>query len=171
METKKTALLVVDVQLGIFNNKIKVFNEEVVLNNICLLLDFARNNDMEVFIIQHHNKGNFAINSEGWKLHPKINPLENETLINKTHGSAFEETNLKDLLDHKHVKRVIITGFVTHGCFKATAISAINCGYEVIIAEDAHSSYAKDAKNLILAWNNHLKNLGCFVKKTVDIIN
>ena len=56
---------------------------------------------------------------------------------------------MQDQLKSKGISRVVATGFVTHGCVKATCLGAKSRGYQVVLANDAHSSYSKDAADLI----------------------
>ena len=74
-------------------------------------------------------------------------------MIHKLHGNAFERTNLKDILEFKGIKGVVITGLVTQGCVRATCIGANSLGYRVILVEDGHSNYSKDADKIIEEWN------------------
>jgi nicotinamidase-related amidase len=51
---------------------------------------------------------------------------------------------------------VAITGLVTHGCVKASCIGADELGYRVILVKDGHSSFSKEAADLIEKWNRKL---------------
>ena len=37
------------------------------------------------------------------------------------------------------VKKLIITGLLTHGCVKGACLDAKKLGYEVVLVEDGHS--------------------------------
>ena len=94
--------------------------------------------------------------SDNWLFHPELDITENDIIIQKTHGNAFEGTNLKVELDAKGIRNIVITGLVTNGCVKATCIGGNELGYRVILVEDGHSSYAKGAAKLIRDWNREL---------------
>lgn len=94
--------------------------------------------------------------SENWQLHPQLHVGEDDAVIHKTHGNAFKDTELKDELDARGIKNLVVTGLVTNGCVKATCIGGHDMGYRVILAEDAHSSYIKTAPRLISEWNRKL---------------
>jgi nicotinamidase-related amidase len=53
-----------------------------------------------------------------------------------------------------------MTGLVTHGCVKATCLGAIEEGYKVVLVSDGHSSYSKDAAQLIEKWNQAIGEKG-----------
>jgi len=109
-----------------------------------------------VFFIQHSNKKMLVEGSENWQLHPELDISENDIIIQKTHGNAFEGTNLKVELDAIGIRNIVITGLVTNGCVKATSIGGKELGYRVILVEDGHSSYIKGAAKLIRDWNRKL---------------
>ena len=90
--------------------------------------------------------------------------IKSGRVIHKLHGNAFEETNLKEILDSEGIREVVITGLVTQGCVRATSIGARHLGYRVILVEDGHSNYSKDADKIINEWNRELS------KDTVELI-
>jgi len=163
------ALLVIDVQKGLFNKTIPIYKADNLLNIINLLVGKAHDNDVPVIYIQHSNDTILAYGSDDWHLHSDIKPTDKDFLIHKKHGNAFEETSLGDLLQSKSVNSLIITGLVTHGCVKATTIGALDLGNKVILVEDGHSSYSKDASELITKWNEKLSDLGAVLKKSNEI--
>lgn len=98
-----------------------------------------------------------------WQLHPRLQPGENDLIVHKQHGNAFEDTPLYTELAGRGVGRVIVIGLVTHGCVKATCLGGLERGYAVVLAEDGHSSYSKDAARLIEEWNRKLGEAGAVV--------
>lgn len=163
------ALLVIDVQKGLFNKKIPIYKADILLSNINLLVSTAHQKQIPVIYIQHANDNTLAYGSEDWKFHPAIQPAKEDEVVHKNHGNAFEETNLQKILQSKSVNCLIITGLVTHGCVKATSLGALDLGYKVILVEDAHSNYSKDAPDLIIKWNDKLKIAGAILQKTLEI--
>ena len=69
---KSTALMVIDVQLGLFTGKTPIYNEEELLHNINTLIDAARKTNMLVFFIQHANDNILQKRTEGYQYHPDI---------------------------------------------------------------------------------------------------
>ena len=65
--------------------------------------------------------------------------------------------------------RVVVCGLVTQGCVKATTLGALELGYRVVLAGDAHSSYSKDAQKLIAQWNATLAQAGAEVHLAAEI--
>ena len=155
-----TALLVIDVQKGLFEKSTPIHKADQVLENINHLIDQARHNNMPVIFIQHSSPKTLEKGSAAWQLHPQIQPREEEVVIHKLHGNAFEETNLREELEKRNVSVVVITGLVTHGCVKATCLGALEEGYKVALVSDGHSSYNKDAAQLIEKWNRTIHEKG-----------
>ena len=51
--------------------------------------------------------------------------------------SAFQDTDLAARLRHQHCRRLFIGGLATDYCVRATALDALNAGFEVVVLEDA----------------------------------
>lgn len=165
----KTALLIIDVQQGLFARPTPVYQADQLLGNITLLIDKARRAGVAVIYCQHANKGTLKRGSAAWQLHDALQPLTTETVFHKTYGNAFEETNLQATLAAKGITTLIVTGLVTHGCVKATCLGAVAEGYGVVLVADGHSSYNKNAADLIAAWNEKLGKQGIELRRADQI--
>lgn len=163
------ALLVIDVQTALFERSRPIYKADDLVRNIMTLIQRAREAGAPVFYIQHTNEKLLPGGSKGWQLHPQLQTVPPDAIIHKRHGSAFQETQLKKILDVCSVGTLVITGLVTQGCVKATCQDALKQGYTVILAEDAHSSYSKDAARLIEEWNRKLREAGATVLATETI--
>lgn len=168
-QADKTAVLVIDVQQGMFNKTTPLHHAAQLLENINTLIRNAREAGAPVIFIQHSNDTYLKMGTDDWQLHPEIQPLEDEELIYKLKGNAFEGTNLHEKLQRSAVDTVLICGLVTHGCVKATSLGAMEKGYRVLLIQDAHSSYSKDASQLIEKWNQTLMEQGAQLIETKDV--
>lgn len=151
-----SALLVIDVQQGLFDKSTPVFKVDELLANINTLAARARYAGALVVYIQHANEKFLEYGSSAWRLHPDLKPEPEDAVIHKLHGNAFESTELDQLLKARQVGRLVITGLVTHGCVQATCLGALRLGYQVVLAMDGHSNYHRKAANLIGEWNQKL---------------
>jgi nicotinamidase-related amidase len=149
------ALLVIDVQKGLFKKSTPIYEADQLLGNINTLIRRAERAGAPVLYIQHANKM-LVEGTDDWELHPELERLGTGVAIHKRHGNAFQDTNLREELESRGIRRVVITGLVTHGCVKATCIGAKSQGYEVVLVKDGHSSYSKQAAKLIAEWNEKL---------------
>jgi nicotinamidase-related amidase len=67
---------------------------------------------------------------------PAVAPLEHESVVRKRRPSGFFGTELASLLIHERVDTVIVTGLVTSGCIRATALDAFSHNFRVVIPEE-----------------------------------
>ena len=163
------AVLVIDVQRGLFGKPTPIYQAEELLANISVLVERARVVEALVVYVQHSSHRQLRLGSEDWQLHPSLVPRDGDLIVHKTHGNAFEETLLHSELSTRGIQRLFVTGLVTHGCVRATAQGGIQLGYEVIVASDAHSSYSKDAERLVADWNRQLHDAGAIVVPTAEL--
>lgn len=169
MDPNHTALLIIDVQQGLFKKSTPIYMAEELLEKINLLVDLAHEQDVPVFNIQHSDGRALVKGSHDWQLHPDLHAQRIDFIIHKLHGNAFEDTNLESVLRSKNINCLIIVGLVTHGCVKATCLGARELGYHVTLIKDGHSSYSKDAARLIEEWNQKLSAQGCELKPASEI--
>ena len=170
LDPTNTALLVIDVQNGLFSRPTPIYKGEELLENINSLSDQFAQTGGPVFFIQHSNQKLLLRDSDNWQFHADLNVGENDLVIHKTHGNAFEDTELKDELDARGIKNLLITGLVTNGYVKATCIGGHDLGYRVVLVEDGHSTYIKTAAMLISEWNRTLGQEIAEVHPAAEII-
>ena len=164
-----TALLVIDVQQGLFRKSTPIYRAEPLLNTLGALIERAHAAGTLVVYIQHASDRVLPFGSADWQLHPRLHPDEGDLVVHKQHGNAFEDTPLHAELAARGVRRVIVTGLVTHGCVRATCEGALALSYAVVLAADGHSSYSKDAARLIEEWNRKLSEAGAQVVPAAEI--
>jgi len=167
--TQATVLLVIDVQQGLFKKSTPIYKASELLENITALVERAHENNVSVFYVQHSNARDLVEGSADWQLHAQLQPQHKDYLIHKQHGNAFEDTPLEEMLRSLHVDTVIVTGLVTHGCVKATCLGARELGLNVILVQDGHSSFSKDAVDLIEKWHAKLRDQQVEVRPTAEI--
>ena len=166
---KNMALVVIDVQKGLFERSTPIYQTERVLENINTLMDNARQAGVPVIFVQHANNNTLVKGSDAWQLHPEIRPLEDEEVIHKLHGNAFIDTHLDEVLAKSNLNELVVTGLVTHGCVKATSLGAIAKGFKVVLVSDGHSNFSKDAPKLIKKWNQVIREKGAELVRTQDV--
>ena len=164
------ALLVIDVQQGLFDKSTPIYNAGKLLENINALVDCAHRAGVSVFYVQHANESWLAPGSDGWQLHAGLRPLDTDCAVQKRHGSAFQGTGLGQELEARAIRKLIVTGLVTHGCVKATCLDAKKLGYGVILVKDGHSNFNKQAADVIAEWNQKLSEGGVELKSTQDLV-
>ena len=138
-----TALLVIDVQAGNFEESAPVYGGSDLRAKISGLIARARAAGVPVVYVQHCGPED-AIDqpgTPGWEIHPAIAPEEDDVVVQKSHPDAFQDTNLQRELESRGVKRLIITGIQTEYCVDTTCRRAYSLGYGVTLVKDAHSTW------------------------------
>jgi nicotinamidase-related amidase len=170
MSQAKTALLIIDVQKGLFGKSTPIHRAEELLGNINTLVDRAHRAGAPVFFVQHAGKKTLVKGSDDWRLHPRLHPLETDRVIPKRHVNAFEGTVLETELHSRGIESLVVTGLVTYACVRATCIGANRLGYRVTLARDGHSNYTKNAAEVVEHWNQKLSAAGIVVLKATSEI-
>lgn len=67
--------------------------------------------------------------------HPR--PLDQEVVVIKQYASAFFGTSLASMLQTQGVDTLVIVGFSTSGCVRASATDAISHGFRPLVVRDA----------------------------------
>ncbi len=164
-----TALLVIDVQEGMFRKSTPVHCAEQMLSNINLLIGRAREAGVKVIFIQHCDAHFLVDGTPDWQLHSALELHETDVQIKKQKSNAFEGTSLDGQLQSMGITHLVVTGMVTHGCVKNTCLGAVKSGYQVVLVGDAHSSFSKEAAQLIDEWNTKLGQQGVTVLPSSEI--
>ncbi len=166
--SKKKCLIIVDMQVGIFNLKQTVFKEELLISNIKTLIQVARKQQYSITFTQHENKTFLKKNTLDWEIVPELEPNITDDFVMKTHPSIFKETRLEQILDEKNLKKLYICGLITNGCVKLACIEALEKGYDVTLVADAHSTFNKNPEKVINKWNGILEKIGVKLKSIQD---
>jgi nicotinamidase-related amidase len=168
-EQCQTALLVIDVQQGLFRRPTPIYQAETLLDNINDLVARAHQIGVPVYYIQHSNQKILVKGSPDWQLHPQLHPTKQDGRIHKLYGNTFQDTGLDEALRSRGVDTLVITGLVTQGCVKATCLGGRELGYHVILASDAHSNYNKKAAQIIQEWHEKLSAQAVVLQPTSEI--
>ncbi len=151
------ALIVIDVQNGMFQEGNAVYNSGTFLHKIKNLLLKARAANTPVFYIQHNApKGKpLEHGKEGWRIHPEITPKSDDIIIQKTTPDSFFNTNLNDELKRQGINHLIIAGIQTEACVDTTCRQAFSMGYKVTLASDIHSTWDSEELTAQQIINHH----------------
>ena len=148
MLASDTAVLVIDVQLGILSparspreqQVAKALDETIV--RIARLTDRARAAAVPVIYIQHDGGSGHRLEpgTPGWPIRPEIAPQPGEKVIRKRASDSFFETTLGAELAAAGIQRLVVCGCMTQYCVDTTVRRAVSLGYDVVLAADGHST-------------------------------
>ena len=137
----KTALLVIDAQELITNERLYAFDNYI--ENVRQLIAESRKNGIEVIYVRHDDgegqplsKGN-----EGFDVCREFAPEAGERIFDKSVNSPFCDSGLLGYLRKKAVKRLIVTGLQTDYCIDATVKCGFERGFEMIVPEYCNSTF------------------------------
>ena len=110
----RTALLIVDVQIGLVGLMPAAVRDSV-LPKIKTLLAKARASGTPVIYIQHDGaKGHpLGTHTEGWEIYPSLQPADGECVIRKRESDSFFETTLQHELEKRGIAHLIVAGGMT----------------------------------------------------------
>jgi nicotinamidase-related amidase len=129
----KTALLVIDVQTGLFSEQ--PWNAASVLTKIESLISAARTAGAAVIFVRDSR-----VNPDG-ALHARLVVNAGDPIIDKSFCDAFLETRLHGLLEERDIERLVVVGLQSEYCVDTTCRRAASLGYKVTLVADAHTTF------------------------------
>jgi nicotinamidase-related amidase len=141
--TTDTALLVIDVQKGMFAEDDPVYDGDNLLTKLSTLITQARSAGIPMIYVQHNGTSGDPLEpgSAGWPIHPAIEPAEGELVVGKWTPDSFHETTLQKELEERGIKKLVVAGIQTECCVDTTCRRAMSLGYNVTLVKDAHSTW------------------------------
>ena len=138
----KRAVVVVDLQNDYWpTGKWPLANIEQAAANAARVIEKARADGDIVIHVRHEfasaDAPFFIAGTEGAAINPAVEPNQGEPTVVKNYPNAFRETELKQLLDEKGVREVVVVGAMSHMCIAATGRAATDFGYDTVVVHDA----------------------------------
>ena len=174
-----TAVLVIDVQAGLFRAEPAAFEAEAVVARINEVTTNARNAGAPVIFIQHDGEpnGDYVVPfTEGWKLHPDLVVRPDDLVIRKTTCDAFYGTTLEADLRSRGITTLLLTGYATDFCMDTTLRSAASKDFGIIVVADAHTTTDNPVLKAELvrqhhnwAWANSITKRGVTVLRAAEV--
>jgi len=157
-----TALLIIDIQTGMFDEKDPVNEGDKLLQILAGLTAKAHQSGMPVIYVQHSGGDNHILHSSkpGWPIHPAIAPQPHDLIVHKHHPDSFQETNLQVELHRLGIKNLVVAGIQTEYCVDTTCRRTYSLGYDVTLVEDGHSTWDNTHLNASQIIAHHNETLG-----------
>jgi len=154
-------LILIDIQNGLTKAK-SLYREKLFFDTINCAVEEYRKSGLKIIFVQHNNnqlqKATFA-----WEIDLRVDKLESDLVIQKKHGNAFQDTDLKKILADSGAKQITVGGLVSHGCVKATCLGGLAEGFEVSIIKNGHTNWNKAANEKIEQTENELLEAGVII--------
>ena len=140
-----TALLLIDIQQGLFDEA-PVYRGDEMVRNAATLLARARAASIPILHVQHDGGSGDSLEkgTPGFEIHAAVAPRAGEHRIEKSHCSSFLNTGLDAKLKALGVTDIVVAGLQTDFCIDTACRVAHSLGYRVTLAEDAHSTFDTD---------------------------
>lgn len=140
--TPKRALIVIDVQNEYLtgNLPIEYPDPQQSVAHVGIAMDAARAAGIPVIVVQQTAPATsplFAVDSDGWQLHPAVASRPRDHYVRKTLPSAYPETGLAEWLREHGIDTLTVAGFMTHNCDASTINHALHNGTAVEFLHDA----------------------------------
>lgn len=155
------ALLIIDVQNGMFQDAYPVYDGDALLERIRGIIKKARECDTPVIYVQHNEDEGLVTNSPDWNIHPMVAPVGGDIIIQKYTPDSFHETNLHTELEKLGIRKIVVVGLQTDLCIDATCRRASELGYHVTVVKDCHSTWSQgnqSATQIIAHYNDHFRS-------------
>lgn len=145
----KPALLVIDVQ----NKYLPMMSQEDQANALEMMnwsIWVFRQYDLPVIRVYHTSeKWGPEPGTEEFQFPDTLKIEESDPMVIKTYGSAFNKTELNELLKKMEINTLFLCGLSSVGCVLATYFDAGNYDYKTFLIKDAMLSQDVDYTNQI----------------------
>lgn len=163
MEANVTALLVMDMQMGILTRMPK--HGEATLNKVIDAIKIARENNVTVIFIRlafqnglpEVSDANVMFSAakqfmsigdnlkEYIQLHPALGVKGNDIIVNKKRISAFAGSDLEMILRANSISKLVLAGIATSGVVLSTFREALDKDYSLTVLSNACADRDEEA--------------------------
>ena len=135
------ALLILDMQIGLFHGPDKPWAGEALLDTLNGLLLKARRAGAPIFLARHVGPPGSPIEPAS-PLTQLVQALQlegDEVIFEKNRPNAFTQTGLAERLKACDAEGLVITGMKTQYCIDSTCRAARDLGFDAVLIADGHS--------------------------------
>jgi len=144
--TQNVALIIIDQQQGLDNPKLGARNNPDAETIMLKLLDAWRTTCRPIIHVKHRSlepESVFWPHQQGFEFKPEFLPHNNELVIEKSIPCALLKSDLNNILEQQKIHTLVLVGASTNNSVEATARTAGNMGFTVVVVEDACFTFAK----------------------------
>jgi nicotinamidase-related amidase len=178
-ETKKPALLVIDIQEGITGtsstSEFYVRKAEDLISVVNRIIDSSARHDIPVIYVKNEISNplinilnsSLASGSLGAELDSRLKVIS-RYIVNKDKSDAFSNPLLDTILVNNEINRLVIVGLDLAECVKSTIEAAENRGYDICLISDALVVDPDSLKDVLL---DTFKQRGCEIVSSNDYVD
>jgi len=143
-----TALLIIDIQNDYFpGGAMEVEGAEAAGVRAAEAIRRFRQRKLPVIHVRHLSvrpgASFFVPGTRGAEIHPLVQPLPGETIVEKNFPNSWRQTALEKILKDAGVRNLVVAGMMTHMCVDAAVRQAADLGYKVTLLGDACATRAQ----------------------------
>lgn len=141
-----TALLIIDMQRGINDPRFGSRNNPLAESNMIRLLAAWRKAERPIVHVRHISRSPSSVffpGQPGAEFQAEFLPLPHEHVVEKNVPDAFTHGGLERWLHMRAIRQLVIVGVITNNSVEATARSAGNLGFSVLVPADAAYTFDK----------------------------
>jgi nicotinamidase-related amidase len=161
------ALLVIDIQRGMFSKPERQPDLQVLIPQINELIDFFHGLELPIIHVmtvhkadgstgdlwmRRNNRISMVDGTPDAEECPEIHRYETDAVVRKTRHSAFIRTDLESVLGRMQADTVVLTGFATNACVGLTAIEAYERDFDVLLSQEATLGCDQPRADLMLKY-------------------
>ena len=177
----KTAVVVVDMINDFVTGVFKSQRALKIIPNVRRLLDFARREKIPVIYASDAHLPDVENEFGVWPPHAvagtwgaqiidELKPEKGDYVIQKRKYSAFQETELDQILRELRVDTMIIMGLVTDICVQHTTADAFFRGYRTVVPQDCVEASSEQIQTVAIdymkkTYGSEITNLNEILKK------
>jgi nicotinamidase/pyrazinamidase len=155
-ETKKPAVLVIDIQEGITGpsstSDVFVVHSEELIRVVNRIIDSSARSSIPVIYVKNEItnplinilNSSMAKGSTGAELDSRLR-IVSEYIINKDKSDAFSNSLLDSILIRNEINKLVFTGLDLALCVNSTILAAANRNYDICLISDALTSQYPDS--------------------------
>ena len=165
MKSSTQALIVVDMQRGLFGPDAARHDPEgLVLRLNRLAAKCAGNGELVVYV-QHEGPEGDALHPSqaGHALHAGLNVSPGSVVVKKSSCDSFLHSDLDSILRGRGITKLIVTGCATEFCVDTTVRSALARGYKTIVPSDGHTTSDRPHLAALKIIEHHNATWGAFI--------
>jgi nicotinamidase-related amidase len=171
---RRPALLVVDMQQGLFNGPDQPYEAQRILDNINALIRQAREVGAPVLAARHTGPAGSPLEPGSLStrlIDALLVDSRSDLVFDKTRPSCFLGTELDAELKRIGANELVVVGMKTQYCIDTTCRAASERGFRTVLIEDAHTCMdtpVLSARHIIDHHNATLRNAFARVVATAD---
>jgi nicotinamidase-related amidase len=167
MENNQTALLVMDMQMGIVPRYTP--QGDGFIKNVADAIKAAREKEVTIIFVRVgfqkkfpeisaanklfstlRNRLNDSTLDAYMQLHPALGMVEGDIVVNKKRVSAFSGSDLEIILRAKNISHLVLTGIATSGVVLSTLREAFDKDYQLTVLSDGCADLDEEVHQVLI---------------------